>query len=365
MEQNRSFVFSLEEAKSKEGVTEVIGRASDRDESRKPRVDNLLFRENSLSKRHAVLCLKLLEPLQEDVHIIDQFRICIKDLYSSYGIVDLNSEEADPNVIDLKNGERFGLIQLDQPISIFQRRAAKLKFQINIQYHDPTSNLFECIVKDVSFDDSPFSTRPPTFGELIRKDEDGMSSLSETPSGSEVQGEEEFNIVDIYSDPELNTAASIVDEDGIIEGSPIMMSTADSTKDNFTFVSYPTEHRASSIEDWAVWKPADNDKDDNSYEEIKSNLESNNITISDEDLSYDDPVLLRINKRSLVEEIEKGELDSMGSDCLVNKKIKKDANISIGKREIIISGMVGFAIGSLSTFGILLGIANNLEQNNR
>lgn len=162
MEEVRRFRFSLDEARSEKGVVKLIGRASEMNPSRFARRDNLLFDEKSLSKNHALLGLKLLDPLETGVHIIDQFRIYVKDLGSTYGIVDLNSEESDPFVIDLKNGERFGLIGLEQPISMYQSRAAKLKFQVNLQYYDVDKGIFECIVKDVSFDDSPILSRPST-----------------------------------------------------------------------------------------------------------------------------------------------------------------------------------------------------------
>ncbi|QLQ77897.1 hypothetical protein HG537_0A01440 [Torulaspora globosa] len=170
----RRFRFSLDEARSEKGVVKLIGRASDVNPDRFARRDNLLFDEKSLSKNHALLGLKLLDPLETGVHIIDQFRIYVKDLGSTYGIVDLNSEESDPFVIDLKNGERFGLIGLEQPISMYQSRAAKLKFQVNLQYYDVSKGIFECIVKDVSFDDSPILTRPSTC------EDDGSGSSSES-----------------------------------------------------------------------------------------------------------------------------------------------------------------------------------------
>ncbi|QLL30331.1 hypothetical protein HG536_0A01480 [Torulaspora globosa] len=183
MEEVRRFRFTLDEAKSERGVVKLIGRASDVNPDRFARRDNLLFDEKSLSKNHALLGLKLLDPLETGVHIIDQFRIYVKDLGSTYGIVDLNSEESDPFVIDLKNGERFGLIGLEQPISMYQGRAAKLKFQVNLQYHDVDKGIFECIVKDVSFDDSPILSRPSTC-------EDAASG-----SSSESNFSEDFTII--------------------------------------------------------------------------------------------------------------------------------------------------------------------------
>lgn len=199
MEEVRRFKFSLEEARSERGVVKLIGRASPGSSGRCARRDNLLFDEKSLSKNHAMLGLKLLDPLEPNVHIIDQFRIYIKDLGSTYGIVDLNSEESDPFVIDLKNGERFGLVGLKEPISMYQCRAAKLKFQVNLQYYDAKKGVFECIVRDVSFDDSPATSRPTSSEEYgvdqMESLSSSSSSLSSSSSSSDWNFSEEFSII--------------------------------------------------------------------------------------------------------------------------------------------------------------------------
>lgn len=210
MEEVRKFRFSLDEARTARGVMKLIGRASDVNPSRFARKDNLLFDEKSLSKNHALLGLKLLDPLETGVHIIDQFRIYVKDLGSTYGIVDLNSEESDPFVIDLKNGERFGLIGLEQPISIYQCRAAKLKFQVNLQYHDAERGIFECIVKDVSFDDSPVISRPSTCEEHVGCFDESDESELLSSSEYEYNFSEDFTVI---PGPAQETESSEVESD--------------------------------------------------------------------------------------------------------------------------------------------------------
>lgn len=222
MEEIRKFKFTLDEAKTERGVVKLIGRASDTNSKRFARRDNLLFNEKSLSKNHAILGLKLLDPLETNVHIIDQFRIYVKDLGSTYGIVDLNSEECDPFVIDLKNGERFGLVSLEDPMSIYQCRAAKLKFQVNLQYSDAKRGILECIVRDVSFNDSSAVPGPIGYGEdaALNYHSKHRELSSSSSSSSDWNYSEEFSIIKDPSDQEedaerlKNLESSTVSEEG-------------------------------------------------------------------------------------------------------------------------------------------------------
>lgn len=309
MEEVRRFKFTLGEARSKDGVVRVIGRASDTNLKRQARRDNLLFDERSLSKNHAILGLKLLDPLEPNTHIIDQFRIYIKDLGSTYGIVDLNSEESDPFVIDLKNGERFGLVALDEPISMYQNRAAKLKFQVNLQYSDPRKGIFECIVKDVSFDDSPMVSRPPTY------DKEHSSSSSSSSDWNFSEG--------FIATKEKSLGISAKSTDGFASDSS-------RKEESYSIVDLLTT--CDDSEEWDV-------------------LESEE---SDENLDVNPGELLRSSQKNFT---------ARNRYLIINYEPKvsddsqeKNKSVAVTKT-LIVSAMIGFVVGFLGTVVLLVGLA--------
>lgn len=335
MEGTRRFRFTLDEAKSGRGVVKLIGRASREDHSRLARTDNLLFDEKSLSKNHAILGLKLLDPLERGIHIIDQFRIYVKDLGSTYGIVDLNSQESDPFVIDLKNGERFGLVNLDEPVSMYQCRAAKLKFQVNIQYHDAKKGIFECLVKDVSFEDSPMVTRPSTYGEDVHFYHMLSCGDSSSTSSSDWNYSEEYSVLPIKTSNEYS------EEDGtsdLFDSSDFTKDEEDSDDENddesCTFVNLYALSQL--VDNWDIWRSE----------------ESQNQRIVGQGLQN---FSQRGSKRSLNDNEEEFEAAPF------NKKIKPNSKDNRGKKDVIISGLVGLTVGCLGTLGLLIGLANKMD----
>lgn len=347
MEETRRFKFTLDEAKSGRGVVKLIGRASRTDRSRFARMDNLFFDEKSLSKNHAMLGLKLLDPLEQGIHIIDQFRIYIKDLGSTYGMVDLNSQESDPFVIDLKNGERFGLVNLDEPISTYQRRAAKLKFQVNIQYCDAKRGIFECLVKDVSFDDSPMVTRPSTYGEDVHFYHMLSCEDSNSTSSSEWNYSEEYSVLPIPMSNEYS------EEDGISDS----FDSSDFTKDendsedddddedqdedqngdedeNYTFINLYA--LSQQVDNWDIWKSQESENHEKGSQGLQNPRQ-------------------RGSKRPLNDNEEEYAVKAS------HKKVKANGTDIRGKKDVIISGLVGLTIGCLGTLGLLIGLANKME----
>lgn len=312
MEEVRKFRFTLNEARSERGVVRLIGRASEVNPSRFARRDNLLFNEKSLSKNHALLGLKLLDPLETGVHIIDQFRIYVKDMGSTYGIVDLNSEESDPFVIDLKNGERFGLIGLEQPISMYQSRAAKLKFQVNLQYYDVEKGIFECIVRDVSFDDSPIVSRPSTH--------ENYADLES--SSSESNFSEEFTIIRGEQSEESEIDEQVGQETTFSASS---YSSDSDTSDGYAMVDMIESGKG--LDEWDLLEP---EKDENA---------------------------------NLLYECPSGTYTSGSKYVIINYAAKtpddaKDEGRSTRIVKIfIVSALIGFFVGFLATVILLVGLA--------
>ncbi|AGO13086.1 AaceriAFL072Cp [[Ashbya] aceris (nom. inval.)] len=154
--EQRRLLFNINE-----GLAEVIGRASERDSERVARPDNLFFAERSLSKQHAMLYVKRLAGSGGDQVAEgdeENIRIWVEDLGSTHGLVDLQSTvRGVSQLIDLKNGERFGVVYMDKPITSTQSRGARLKFQVNIRQKQ--GDLWELLVRDVTFGDSPCITK--------------------------------------------------------------------------------------------------------------------------------------------------------------------------------------------------------------
>ncbi|EDO17731.1 hypothetical protein Kpol_1033p36 [Vanderwaltozyma polyspora DSM 70294] len=405
MEQIRSVVFSFDDAKSSGGVCWPIGRASDKDTLRRASKDNLYFKNKSLSKKHALLCIKLLEPIRDDIHIIDQFRIYIKDLDSTYGIVDLNSiYNTNAKIIDLKNGERFGLIQIDdsnRPSSSqhhhrhhhhhHQNEDARLKFQVNIQYHDVENKTFECIVRDVSFGGtSVVAKSPPISEESLDESCKESSSVASTNETFQI---EDYNYIDLITEDDVNIIDTdekysevVIDEVSCFEKKIDSGETENSnnnfnnneydndksndnyndndsgngkSREEFTLVSYSSEN---------IVSPKDSknsnfyvsDSED-SYEYIASLMNNESPILSVDCSSSSSSLNYNGNKRSISNECEYTGSGDRSIGYAIKKRAKPNNTILNVKREVLISGLVGFTIGSLSTLGILVGIANSIE----
>lgn len=337
----RKFAFSLDEARKDTGVVKLIGRASRHDPDRFPRKNNLLFEEKSLSKNHAILGLKLLDPLEPGIHIIDQFRIYIKDLGSTYGIVDLNSQESDPFVVDLKNGERFGLINLDEPVNSNQRRAAKLKYKVIIKHRDPKNGIFECIVEDVSGEDSPMVSRPSTYGEDVRlyglipssgeinsMVSDSSSSSSSSPYEWDVDDDDNLFEDDASADDLRSSLDSFEYENTSDEN---LRDEGDSDREGYTVVNLLSVSKA--VDDWDIWKTNELEKRATISRGLKSSLLDESLDLLDED------------------------------DTVVVSKKESDPSKPPKSymKYLVLSGIIGFTFGVFGSFGILAVLANKME----
>lgn len=329
MEETRRFVFTLQEAQSERGVVMEIGRASQKDPSRVPCVNNLFYDERSLSRHHAQLGLKLMEPLEMGKSILEQFRIYVKDLGSTYGIIDLNSQESDPYVVDLKNGERFGLVQLQRPISVNQCRAAKLKFQVNVV--NLGDGVFECLLKDVSFDDSPLTTRPATFDENTF-----FKELEISPTSSL-----EKTLFD-----ELENSSSSSSLCGLaFEGTPCAHEEEQEDSD-WTSDSWSRDGSSSSESIESTVSVELSCKHEETIEPTKQ------VQMQPEEQK----AAAARPKRPLPEETEE-EHETQKEQEPARKRMRFNV---ISKRDIV-TAAIGVVIGSFGTIGILIGIANKLE----
>lgn len=372
MEATRRFLFTLEEARSENGVVMEIGRASRRDPSRLPCVDNLFYDERSLSQRHAQLGLKLMEPVEWERNLTDQFRIYVKDLGSTYGIIDLNSKESDPYIVDLKNGERFGLIQLQHPISMNQCRPAKLKFQVDVEYRG--EGVFECLLTDVSFDDSPLATRPATFDERIffrelenssplsyeeecvkQLESSSSSSLASTPCAHEETNENTSWSTEEWSSEEYSRESHCSESHSSEESS------------SSSFVSFLIESFTKRVEEleYSDRSGRVETSENNSRPEPNRGNESlsshkgegfpESSKEEQERPEQQDTNPIR-TKRPLSEEDE-------ASDQKQEKHTppRKKTRFNIVSKRDILTGAIGVVLGSFGTIGILIGIANKLE----
>ncbi|AMD21346.1 HER067Wp [Eremothecium sinecaudum] len=193
--ENRKIQFNIND-----GLSEVIGRASTKDPNRVARPNNLYYNEKSLSKQHAILHVKKLGIHTSDNDAVyENIRIYVEDVGSTHGIIDLQSNiNGLAKVIDLKNGERFGLVHMERPVTTFQSRGARLKLQVNLY---PLHNeIWELIIRNVTYDDSPC----PTTGGLL----ENPNLSSPFYFGTSSEG----NYSEVWSNENLSTS---------MEGSPI------------------------------------------------------------------------------------------------------------------------------------------------
>lgn len=183
-----------------EGLETVIGKADKNDESRSAKVDNLLYEDDELSERHAKIVIKRLDEGKRDIYSAVEFlRIYLEDLSGcGSGIVDLETANAETSLrfIDLKNGDRFGLIRKDDPLFDGQSRGAKIKLRLALRHGNQTNpNRWGLVVSDVSDQRSPCASRSNNLQDYTPKDltpspflpQDLSQDLNwETESGSDL-----------------------------------------------------------------------------------------------------------------------------------------------------------------------------------
>ncbi|CEP62433.1 uncharacterized protein LALA0_S05e05556g [Lachancea lanzarotensis] len=393
----RKVSFKIEDAEG-DGVQFLIGRASLKDPERFDRENNFLFHEKSLSKKHAMLCIKRLFPADQDpyVPLLDQFRISVQDLGSTHGLVDLQSQDADAKVIDLKNGERFGLIKLYQPVAAGQSRGAKLKFQISLKSNEfrPDAESLDLVLNNVTYEDSPFTSRPST----TRRTED--EDLSSSCSSSDLNFSEDLDLhLDTYE------RGSFTPKDDTFEKQESSLKT--STGEDGTTFERPLDVQV-LLEDDDDGVSSCGSVQDEIDEDIVELVEENEgptsssdlvITITDQSPAKRVPTAEVSISRDVtpqcydcataveVQEEDECELSSINDDVF-DKQIRKrgyeeqedeDEIVSINEvkrskttpipdtapgvikadtRQVFIGGMIGFLAGSVGTLGLLVGIAN-------
>ncbi|CUS23205.1 LAQU0S08e04434g1_1 [Lachancea quebecensis] len=384
----RRVVFEVRETEG-QGLQFPIGRASLKDPERRDRENNFMFCEKSLSKKHAILCIKRLIPSDSDpfVPLLSQFRISIQDLGSTHGLVDLQSQDADASVIDLRNGERFGLIKLCQPVAPGQSRGAKLKFQVFIKTNesDDTNETLELLLRNVTHEGSPFVSRPGTVGEEELEIPLSPSSCSTSSSSSDLNYSEDIDLdLGEYGSNESTEQGS---QDEQAELSKIAEDRVETDSSHHTlFVSDEPACLADDAPMAYVKIPAP-------YEPLFApHSEHGDVSSRDEAELFDDKNTLEgtpecFDCSKSVNPYNEDELsDSVcGSAEEFNgfisrkrsygpedegicsdkyKKAKTDTQLGTGteisgfKKQVIIGSMVGFVAGSLGTLGLLVGIAN-------
>lgn len=374
---NRKVFFDVKTAEN--GSFEmIIGRASDKDPDRYPQIENFFFDEKSLSKNHALLGVKKLvsSSKEEGAGGLDQFRIYVKDLDSTHGIVDLQSQEEYAKIIDLKNGERFGLIRMNKPVTDGQVRAARLKFQVSIRESDPVNGIYELCLNDVTYEDSPCATRPCTNGTC----EYVLSSPSPTCcSSSELNYSEDFDYDeeddDNYPTETLEEEADKCTYDIVIgsetecvtECKQILLSDQESVEeeDQSLFAGETEEG-----EDFA-------DELDELVEDLKKQVNAGKDYFAENiakglpgELGFCGETVSSSSSECMPSSSKKRILEDQGEDADTNVALKRlkiegakyiinrnDAKI-IKKKEVIIGGLVGFVLGSVGTLGLLVSLAN-------
>ncbi|CAI4062975.1 hypothetical protein SUVZ_07G1660 [Saccharomyces uvarum] len=186
MGDTRTFVFAIEDTETTQGLCKIIGRSSRNDEKRISGPNNLYFEEPELGKRHAILCIKTPKPKILNVPSIEQLRICIRDLNSKCGIVNLESD-GPHDEIDLKSGDIFGLIAVvNRSLHDSHNLAAKLIFKIKLEYFDEEKELIRCSIENVTFQNNPVLPSSPVYSNLADDSESSWYGLSEAsiPTGS-------------------------------------------------------------------------------------------------------------------------------------------------------------------------------------
>lgn len=186
----RTFVFAIEDTETTQGLCKTIGRSSSFDQNSLCKPYNLYFDESELSRQHAVLCIKTPIPKIEGVPSIEQLRICIRDLNNKTGTVNLVSDGPNDE-IDLKNGDAFGLIAIDNhPFRDNHHLAAKLIFRIELEYFDEAREIVKCTITNVTFGKNNTVSSFPIHSATSTEDSDSSwYGLSEASTQTEVADE--------------------------------------------------------------------------------------------------------------------------------------------------------------------------------
>ncbi|KAM3159652.1 FHA domain-containing protein [Lachancea thermotolerans] len=385
----RRVVFEVRKTEG-QGLQFPIGRASLKDPERRDREDNFMFCEKSLSKKHAILCIKRLVPSESDpfVPLLSQFRISVQDLGSTHGLVDLQSQDADASVIDLKNGERFGLIKLCQPVAPGQSRGAKLKFQVFIKTNesDDTHETLELVLRNVTHEGSPYVSRPATAAEGELEMPLSPSSCSTSSSSSDLNYSEDIDLdLGKYGSNESTEQGS---QDEQAELSRMAEDCIETDSSHHTlFVSDEPACLADNAPTTYVKMPAPYEplfapraecegaynRDETEMFDDKNTPEgtpecfdcSKSINPYNEDELCDsvrDPAeedySLTSRKRSFEPEKDQDVCLEKCKKAKTDIELDKGTEVGGSRRQVIIGSMMGFVAGSLGTLGLLVGIAN-------
>lgn len=368
---SRSVLFNIKSAEGS-GLQFLIGRSSEKDPDRYAQPDNFLFNEKSLSKGHAILCIKRLTCVGNEIStpFIDQFRISVEDLGSTHGIVDLHSQDADAKVIDLKNGERFGLVKLSRPVGPGQSRGAKLKFRVLIKRgFSDQEEVCELSLINVTNEESPCFSRSSTLEKGRLEAPSSPSPLS--TSSSEMNYSEDL-VLEIEENDKLEAD---IDYEQASEESEMGVAVSHLVTHNDShFSAIITENETAAD---GTLSPCDDEYDDFSDDTYELLTEFNHkmentpecYDCCESRISFKNdaegsmcgsdvrqPLMQFGRKRSLEESIisEVDEPQTKKTDI----GLSNDNISSIKKRQVLIGGLLGFVAGSLGTLGVLVGIAN-------
>ncbi|CDO94971.1 unnamed protein product [Kluyveromyces dobzhanskii CBS 2104] len=318
------------EFKCSDGIELIIGRSVRGDSSKQPDECNLIFDDEELSLEHAKLVVKRLPPTSAEESLplsIDSFRIYLESLGDSDRIVDLEStgSSSDHKVIDLKNGDRFGLVKLDEPVSLGQQRGAKLKFNLNIR---PGSWPFSCkiVLTDVSDLKSPCASRASDFLDSI------IQEISDDSDSENAWSRASDWIDEVKLDSGKNDAVVAHVQDSV---------------PNVTFMPISNPNTLGLDNSCSA--------SDNSQSDTCIHIDSDAVSECD-GTGFVDVEKERHHKYRN----KRLKTRSKWSTFRINKARGKSFNKK--KRFDLYSGSLGFVIGSIGTLSVLTAVANLVER---
>lgn len=315
------------------GIEVIIGKEVKEDESKHSSESNLIFDDDDLFVEHAKLVVKKLPPTNDEESLpmnIDSFRIYLESLGDADRIVDLESADSntDGKIIDLKNGDRFGLVRLDEPVSVNQQRGAKLKFNLNIRPGAWPFN-YRIVLTDVTDQKSPCTSRSSDFPDSIMQHVSDESD-SENAWSKATDWNEEIK-VEIGKEDEV---VAVVDD------------------------TAPTVALKPTSDPSTLSSSKESSVSGNSHSRACIYINSD----SDSDSGYDDHTFMDPEKKHhhFKCRYKRGRGNrSRWSTFRVNKA--KGKKFGRKRRFDLYSGSLGFMLGSIGTLGVLATVANFVE----
>lgn len=311
------------ELRGSEGLETIIGKG-------KPTGSNLLFEDDDLFEQHAKLVVKRLFPADADTSVppnFDSFRVYLESLGDADRIVDLESADCnkDARIIDLKDGDRFGLMRLNEPVVEGQQRPAKLKLLLNLDIGSEP-DLYRLTLTDVTYESSPCASRSSNFLDSFVKEETEESDMDADMMDQKM------------ADWNQDTQMHPLDPDDIDDVG------VEPTAPNVVIVDPPVENNFGSF-----------------LHKIESYVPPKDYVVL---LDSDEDDCTRITRSKPTEKrYRKNRLRTSKFKVHKSVTIRDDVPLKNDKKKKfdIYSGSLGFVIGSLGTLGILTAVANMVE----